>query len=744
MANWQKRLRLAIALFVVVFAAMVAVSLVKGRKPPPALATVPQKLDPKAVINNLGEGLHEHHDPTQGGKVTFRIRFGNQLTYADGSSKFGGGVKVEMPDKNGRQILVESRDASITVPPGKQVGVAEFTGGVKLTTSDGIVVTTESATYSDEEQMTRIPGALAFRKGRMTGTGIGATYDQARSVLWLLDQAKIDVAPDKKGDGAIHITSTTAGMARAEHYMKFTGSARLDGAGHLTAADDATVFLTEDDERVSRMELRGNSRMTGKPGAGGPQDMRANNIDLAYAEDGRTLQSARLVENAVLQLPGDKGRTGRRIAGKAIDIALGPDGSTVTNLVANENVQVDLPPDGETPARRIRSASLLATGAPGAGIEAATFSGAVEYRENRAARGKLTAIDRAAKSDRLDVRTKPGFGDIETASFHNNVRFTDGAKTSAEAPMAVYSIGQDRLDLSPGQGDTGRGPHVSDGRLSVDARNIQMGLASQKMKADTNVRSVMTQKPAGKADDPGVKVPSLLKQGEPVNVKSNKLDYDGANSLATYEGNARLWQEDTEIKADRIVIEDKTGNLRATTDVVTSMTLTEPEEKGAAGKPAAKPAPKPAPKPGTAASPPPPTVTVADELLYEDAKHRATYTGHAHMSGPNGDVTGDKIELFMAEQGGALERAEADGNVVSRQVNRRALGKHLTYIAKDGLYTMTGSPVRLYDQTPTNCRITEGTTLMFDRGLNTSTATGNNTAGQRTRTEPACPAEGSY
>ena len=737
MATWQKRLRLAIALFVVVFAAVVVVSLMKGHKPPPPPATVPQKLDPKAVINNLGEGLHEHHDPTQGGKVTFRIRFGNQLTYADGSSKFGGGVRVEMPDKNGRQILVEARDARITVPPGKQVGVAEFTGGVKLTTSDGIVVTTESATYSDEEQMTRIPGALAFRKGRMTGTGVGATYDQARSVLWLLDQAKVDVAADKKGDGAIHITSTTAGMARAEHYMKFTGSARLDGAGHVTAADDATAFLTEDDERVSRMELRGNSRMTGKPGAGGPQDMRAKDIDLAYAEDGRTLQSARLVENAVLQLPGEKGRTGRRIAGKTIDIALGPDGSTVTNLVANESVQVDLPPDGDTPARRIRSASLLATGAPGAGIEAATFSGAVEYRENRAARGKLTAIDRAAKSDRLDLRTKPGFGDIETASFHNNVRFTDGAKTSAEAPMAVYSIGQDRLDLSPGQGDTGRGPHVSDGRISVDARNIQMGLASQKMKADTNVRSVMTQKPAGKADDPAVKVPSLLKQGEPVNVKSNKLDYDGANSLATYEGNARLWQEDTEIKADRIVIEDKTGNLHATTNVVTSMALTEPEEKGAAGKPAAKPAPKP----GAA---PPPTVTVADQLWYEDAKHRATYTGHAHMSGPNGDVTGDKIELFMAEQGGALERAEADGNVVSRQVNRRALGKHLTYIAKDGLYTMTGSPVRLYDQTPTNCRITEGTTLMFDRGLNTSTATGNNTAGQRTRTEPACPAEGSY
>jgi lipopolysaccharide export system protein LptA len=225
-----------------------------------------------------------------------------------------------------------------------------------------------------------------------------------------------------------------------------------------------------------------------------------------------------------------------------------------------------------------------------------------------------------------------------------------------------------------------------------------------------------------------VKVPSLLKQSEPVNVRSNRLDYDGASSLATYEGNATLWQDDTTIKADKIVVEDKTGNLRAVSHVLTTMTLTEADDKKSAG-----------PK-----STPEPTTTVADEMLYEDAKNRATYTGHAHMSGPSGDVTGDKIELFLAEEGGQLERAEADGNVVSREANRRAYGRHLTYLAKDALYTMTGTPVKIYEQTPTNCRITEGTTLVFDRTLSTTTARGNDTAGQRTRTEPTCPPEGSF
>ncbi len=386
----------------------------------------------------------------------------------------------------------------------------------------------------------------------------------------------------------------------------------------------------------------------------------------------------------------------------------------------------------------------------------------------------------------MDIKTKPGFGDLEQATFHNNVHFTDGPQTTAEAPTAVYAIAQDRLELSPGQGDSGRGPHVTDGRVSVAARNIYMTLSSQKMKADTLVRGVMTPQSArpvatpapsapapqtgrgaggrsgrstargqppqgtpGAAASPpaaktsagdAVKVPSLLKQNEPVNVRSNRLDYDGASSLATYEGNATLWQEETTIKADKIILEDKTGNLRATTNVVSRMVLTEAEDKAAAKTtPPQSAAPKPA-----SGNAPEPTTTVADELLYEDDQHRATYTGHAHMSGPSGDVIGDKIELFLAAQGAQLERAEADGNVVSRQDNRRAYGRHLTYLAKDALYTMTGSPVKLYEQTPTNCRITEGTTVIFDRGLNTSSASGNSRAGQRTRTEAVCPAEGSF
>src|SRR6185436_4914867 len=230
-----------------------------------------------------------------------------------------------------------------------------------------------------------------------------------------------------------------------------------------------------------------------------------------------------------------------------------------------------------------------------------------------------------------------------------------------------------------------------------------MGLSSQKMKADTNVRSVVIQQ-QGKSKEDSVKVPSMLKQDRPVNVKSNRLDYDSGASLATYEGAARLWQDGDDgatILADKIIVDDNTGNLHAITNVTTSTVM----------KQAADAKPKTSQKPEQ-------TVTKANDMLYEDAKHRAVYTGSVHMNGPDGDLTSDRLELYFAEQGGDLERAEAEGNVVSKQELRRAFGKHLTYDAKTDTYTMTGAPAMVYDDTPPNCKLTKAPEVKFRKESN--------------------------
>jgi hypothetical protein len=180
------------------------------------------------------------------------------------------------------------------------------------------------------------------------------------------------------------------------------------------------------------------------------------------------------------------------------------------------------------------------------------------------------------------------------------VHFTDGPQVVADASHAIYHVDRDQIDLSPSPDPGPPSPRVSDGRVTVEARAIEFSLGSRKLKADTKVRSSMLpqQKPAGPdrgqagvrpgtdpgpsrvrpGTDPGqatTHVPSILKSDQPITVTSNRLEYDGAVGHAVYVGNSRLWQGDTKVNGDTIVVDDDTGNLEAHVKVHTEMMMDE-------------------------------------------------------------------------------------------------------------------------------------------------------------------------
>jgi lipopolysaccharide export system protein LptA len=185
-------------------------------------------------------------------------------------------------------------------------------------------------------------------------------------------------------------------------------------------------------------------------------------------------------------------------------------------------------------------------------------------------------------------------------------------------------------------------------------------------------------------------------------VTSNRLAYDGVAARATYDGNARLWQGDSDIRADTIELDDKTGNLTARGNVSTVMLLedTDPKtKKRAVGR----------------------TLGRGEALDYDEAKRLAVYTGsgktQANIVGPQGDVTADRIELFLKATANELDRAVATGNVFAKESNRNARGDHLTYTASDELYVMTGTPVIAIEETPPECKKTTAPRITFKRSV---------------------------
>ncbi len=705
--RWQRPARIAIAVLVVAFAVVVALALRRGKQQPPVQAEIRRE-----HADSVSEAGRVTFKSAEAGRTSFALVAGTHSTFPDGRNEFGGGVRVDS-ERNGRRFVIRSETAEVMPLKEGERGIktGRFVNDVRLTTADGLEISAAEATYQNSDGVVTIPGPVEFAKGRLKGRGIGATYDTEREVLWVLASSHVTVAPDETGAGAMEADAKSAGLARAEHYARLLGEARIVTEGRTIRGDEITIRLSEDDKRVQRLELRGNSRIDG--GGGGPQSMAASEIDLTYAEDGKALQFARLVENAQVQLAGSPGAAGRRVDGRNIDIALAPDGTTVTNLTANERVQVDLPAEGDLPARRITSDTLVAAGTPAGGLQEATFAGNVVFRETRPARGKAAALDRTARSLRLVARTKPGFGAIEQADFRGNFRFSDG-QSSAEAPHAVYQVDADRIDLSPSEDPGPPAPMVSDSKIEVRARTIEFTVSGRKLKADTDVRSSMQPQKKPPAGSEATKLPSLLNDSETVSVTANRLDYDGAASTASYTGSARLWQgNDTSIRAGVIVLDDRNGNLVAREKVETRMIVEHVDSKTGERKRV-------------------PQTGRGETFEYNDAARLATYTTSAYLEGPQGIVTAERIVLHLKEKVSELDKAEAFDRVTLKEGVRLVQGSKLVYTAADDTYIVTGPPVLIIEEQP-KCNEMLAMRAVYDRRTGSMRAEGTDA---NTRSQP--------
>lgn len=704
MTPWQRRARLAIGLFGILFAAIVTFA-IRDREAPAKAPSV-DRADPNAVVETTGALLTQ----VRGRKENFTIRAERQLTYQGGRSVLTG-VRVGVDERAGRNFVITGHEAEV----GPDQSTVTLTGDVRLTASDGLTARAGSASYSDGEGVVRAPGPVEFARARLSGAGVGMSYDKNRDVLWLLDKALIRLAPDAAGTGGIEVTAGAAGLARQEKYLRFERGVTMLRSGQVVESDQALAFLSDDEQRIEAIELRGTSRIRAPGDAAGMlQAMNARDINLAYGPEAALLQHATLAGGAVVQLAGGGGAPGRRIAGEAIDIALAPDGRTITALDARDRVQLDLPAEPDAPARTIRATSLRSTGNPAGGLTSARFGETVEYRE--AAKSASTPA-RVVRARDLDLAVKPGFAAVEEARFSGGARFEEGALRATAADVR-YLVTRGVLELAGAVGPAS--PHVADEQITVDATGIELTLDGRRLNAAGQVRSVLqpAKKPAAGSGEAGgaTRVPKMLKPDQPVYVTAERLAYDGAASRAVYTGGTRLWQGETAIQAETIALDDRTGDLSASGGVRSTVILEQTSQ-------------------GREATEQVPTRASGDDLRYEDGPRRATYTKTAHVNGPQGDLSADRIELYLAESGRAADRVEAFQGVTLRTDQRVATGERLTYIAGDERYVMAGAPVKIVEE----CRETTGKSLTFFKSTDRILVDGNEESRTQTKSGGKCP-----
>jgi LPS export ABC transporter protein LptC len=700
--RWQHWTKAVLALGAVAVSVAVVLTIRRREVAPPAPPVV--RTDPKAIVESIGGRAvrfnRAHED--------IRVEYERQLIYKDGSTKLLG-VKIEAADRgDGRRFVVTGDEGEAA----KDEATLALKGHVRLVEGDGFTVETDTATYDKRDTTVRAPGPVTFHHNRLSGSGMGLLYEKNGDVLTILRQSEVRVAPDAAGNGAAEVTAGTTVFARLARDVTFDGGVRVTRGGQTMTAGNGLAHLSMDEKRIEQLTLYERVRIDASAkSAGGIQSMRGQHVTLNYAANSEALERVAAQGDAVIQLAGSSAKSGRQISANAVDGRMAPDGQTPIALDARENVELTLPADENQAARTVRAQTLSATGDPkdpARGLTKASFAGNVEYRE------KSATVDRVAHAARLDVGLKAGVSAFDHASFSGGANFADQRITGSAASVR-YDVDKGTLELSGSEPGSPR-PHVFNDQIAVDASNVNVVLAGPVMEAWGDVKSVL--QPPKKSASTSTKLPSMLKQDQPVTLTADSLSYDGVASRATYDGSARLWQGDTTIKADSIGIDDKNGDLTADGSVVTTTTIeqTDKDKKKERIR----------------------TTATADSFKYEDARRQAVYRGGVHFTGGQGDLTADGIDLYLKSSGNELDRAEAadsKNGLVLREQGRKTVGSRMTYTSSDDRYEVTGTPVSITDQCG---RVTSGRTLTFRKATDTIEVDGNQRVRTQTRNGEKC------
>jgi lipopolysaccharide export system protein LptA len=727
MTSWQRLTRIGLAVFGVVFAAIVYLSIGERRKPVPPAPV--QRLDPKAVAETYGGDL----DRMRATERDFSLKFSRSLSYDDGSQKLFD-VEITVRKSDGRTFVVSADEATA----GKDQREKQLSGHVTLKASDGFELTTDRATHNQDDSIVHAPGAVAFSKGRMTGSGGNASYDQNRDVLTITEQAKVNMSDEKK-QPTLEFTAGTAVLDRLQNTLTLDGQAHVLRNQQIINADHVNTRLSDDEQIVQYIELRNNARVSG----GATIDaMSARDIDMDYTDDGQALERVALNGGAGVAMKGSSGK-GRQIVGEAIDVHLAPDGSVVA-LSGRDKVRLDLPASGESPAGSISADALDGTGEAGKGLTTTEFRGRVEYREA----GKRGARDRIVRSQQLNAMLADDA--VSDAAFKGRVTFEEEG-LNARAAEISYQPRQNTIALRGV--DAGGPPHVTVDQISVDARTIEVGLQDRQISA-VEVRTTLSpqksEAAAGRGSaSTGISIPGLLKQDEVANINANSLEYRGEAGQAVYRGGATLWQGNTTIRADTIALDQEKGSLVATGSARSTLELDTGPSSGS-----------------------------GNEIRYDDGKRLVTYSGaalpptseqgsgstgarsgtsgnarravpirDAQLGGPQGDLRAERIEIVLGKEGNTVERLEGYTRVTLKLDMRTAVGARLTYYASDERYvmsaagttTVTVTDVKTAPSGAVSCSETTGRTLTFYKSADTIKVDGNDQNRTATQVKPCAP-----
>ena len=572
-----------------------------------------------------------------------------------------------------------------------------------------IHVRTSGLVFNQKTGDAYTPDMVEFQVAEARGSAAGANYHARAGILNLNSKVNVEL----QGATAAVLNATSAALHRDPRQIDFERPRVVRGPQRFDA-DQATLFLREN-STIERAVATGNVRLyqEGEKGAAASSD-RAELLTGGEHNSVRTVTfSGNVQMDAGARQPvhGNAGKMTLRFAGNnLLSTARAEDNvRIVQHQVAEQSplgaektrpqdVEVNAPVIDFTFGRggrlrnavtsgaaRLAVAPAGATAGQGTIVTAGQFNAQFDERNRlKSARGAPNAKivnsapgqpDRVSTSDVLDVSFRPA-GGIESVAQQGNVAYQDAA-LRATGDQARYVPVDQTLSL------TGA-PRVVEGGMTTTARAMRINRATGDALAEGDVKSTYSDL---KPQQGG----ALLASSDPIHVTARSMTTHRNPGIATYSGNARLWQGPNVIEAPSIEFdrERRAVIARGSAAQRVSTALVQTSSSGSQT----------------------PVTLTSQRLSYTDSERKAHFEGGVVVKSADATMTGNQIDAYLQSRGTSpagstasgpggpsqVERIVADGNILIVQPQRRAQGNHLVYTAAEEKFVLTGGPPSIFD-----------------------------------------------
>lgn len=556
----------------------------------------------------------------------------------------------------------------------------------------------DRAELFDNVEINRTDGS-----GVVTMRAAGGSYSRQPDRFELARDVTANVSRgDTKYDGGAANAVYEPGKSR----VAFTGEARIQNGTNFAGGDSLVAFLNSE-YSIEKAEITGNAELK--------QNTEQTITHITAANISSNFDANRLLTRASSQGPSEVSRTSTqdnskltvKAASALNTVFRGPDAVDSMQSEGRTTVRLDVPDNGTNSANRSITADSVKTvfQSDGKNLQRAEAVGDAEFvstphrpsEENYALQTNAQRFDCDFYSGRNEPKTCVAVNGTKTLRTPSVQRSGRGQQSLTSNKLTLSfderSRSIARIDASgkakfneldrTANGDTfgftsadevvrlrGGEPTAWDSSARIKAKEIDWDTRSGRSAYRGGVSSTYySSRSVGKAAP-------FSDESKPFYVTADSAELDHQQEVGVFAGNARGWQANNYVRADRLELRKRESQLYAAGGVQSMLYNVRKVQGSSDGA-----------QPVSAAS---------AEMRYDGNARTISYSGGVDIRQGTDRMTGGSASIVLDERN-EMSQTKVDSQVAILQSGRKAFGDGFVYTAADDRIFLRGRPARVED-----------------------------------------------